>query len=89
MPVYKKVDPETFSFCVNNIFAKKQVLFNICGLMQSLQRVIRYNPPLKGCMNLATANLSTSAISKICAWNRVQLFDFCHIQGFSQLYSAI
>jgi len=33
---FKKVDPETFSFCVNINFAKKQVLFNICGLMQSL-----------------------------------------------------
>jgi len=31
----KKVDPEMFSFWVNNIFAMKQVLFDICGLMQS------------------------------------------------------
>jgi len=31
----KNADPETFSFWVNNIFAKKQVLFDICGLMQS------------------------------------------------------
>jgi len=31
----KKADPELFSFWVNNIFAEKQVLFDICGLMQS------------------------------------------------------
>jgi len=28
-----KADPEMFSFWVNNIFAEKQVLFDICGLM--------------------------------------------------------
>jgi len=33
--ISKKNDPETFSFWVNNIFAKKQVLLDICGLMQS------------------------------------------------------
>jgi len=32
-----KADPEMFSFWVNNIFAEKQVLFDICGLMQSRQ----------------------------------------------------
>jgi len=31
----KKADPETFSFWVNDIFAKKQALFDICGQMQS------------------------------------------------------
>jgi len=31
----EKDDPELFSFWVNNIFAEKQVLFDICGLMQS------------------------------------------------------
>jgi len=31
----KKADPETFSFLVSYIFAKKQALFDICGLMQS------------------------------------------------------
>ena len=33
----EKADPEMFSFWVNNIFAEKQVLFAICGLMQSQQ----------------------------------------------------
>ena len=33
----KKADSEMFSFWVNNIFAEKQVLFDICGLMQSRQ----------------------------------------------------
>ena len=33
----KKADPEMFSFWGNNIFAEKQVLFDICGLMQSQQ----------------------------------------------------
>jgi len=33
----KKADPEMFSFWVNNIFAEKQGLFDICGLMQSQQ----------------------------------------------------
>jgi len=31
----KKADPKTYSFWVNNIFANKQALFDICGLMQS------------------------------------------------------
>jgi len=31
---FKKANPKTFSFRVNNIFAKKQDLFDICGLMQ-------------------------------------------------------
>ena len=31
----KKADPETFSFLVSYIFAKKQALFDFCGLMQS------------------------------------------------------
>jgi len=31
----KKADPEMFSFWVNNIFAEKQVFFDICGQMQS------------------------------------------------------
>jgi len=31
----KKADPNMFSFWVNNIFAEMQVLFDICGLMQS------------------------------------------------------
>jgi len=26
---------------------------------------------------------------KFCAWNTAQLFCFFHIQGFSQLYSAV
>jgi len=30
----KKADPETFSFWVNDVFAKKHALFDICGLMQ-------------------------------------------------------
>jgi len=30
-----KADPERFSFWVNYIYAKKQALFDICGLMQS------------------------------------------------------
>jgi len=33
----KKADPEMFSFWVNNVFAEKQVLFDICGQMQSQQ----------------------------------------------------
>ena len=33
----EKADPEIFLFWVNNIFAEKQVLFDICGLMQSRQ----------------------------------------------------
>jgi len=33
----KKADSETFSFWINNIFAEMQVLFHICGLMQSQQ----------------------------------------------------
>jgi len=33
----EKADPEMFSFWVNDIFAEKQVLFDICGLMQSRQ----------------------------------------------------
>ena len=35
----KKADPEMFSFWVNNIFANKQILFDICGLMQSQQSI--------------------------------------------------
>jgi len=35
--ILKKAGPEMFSFCVNNIFAEKQVLFEICGPMQSQQ----------------------------------------------------
>ena len=36
-PIYfiEKADPEMLSFRANNIFAEKQVLFGICGLMQS------------------------------------------------------
>jgi len=30
----KKAHPETFSFWANHIFAKKQALFDVCGLMQ-------------------------------------------------------
>jgi len=33
----KKAGPETFSFWVNNIFAKTQVFFDTCGLMHSQQ----------------------------------------------------
>jgi len=33
----KKANPKMFSFWVNNIFADKQVLFDICGPMQSQQ----------------------------------------------------
>jgi len=36
-PALKQVDPEMFSFWINNIFAEKQVLFDIYGLMQSQQ----------------------------------------------------
>ena len=40
-----------FSFWVNNIFAEKQVLFDIFGLMQSRQvviKVIRLSTVMKG-----------------------------------------
>jgi len=31
---FKKGDQETFSFCVNDISAKEEALFDICGLRQ-------------------------------------------------------
>jgi len=37
----KKAGPEMFSFWVNNISAEKQVLFDICGPIQSQQSSIR------------------------------------------------
>jgi len=53
-----------FSFWVNNIFAEKQVLFDICGLMKSRQS--SYQSDLqKEYMNLATDNWNKSGISKI------------------------
>jgi len=46
---FKETHPEMFSIWLNNIFAKKQVLFHVCEMMQSQQSSYRNdlgNPPL-------------------------------------------
>jgi len=41
-PIYtlQKADPETFSFWVNNIFAKKQVWLDVYGLAINLSKLV-------------------------------------------------